>query len=118
MNFKRLIIAALATVGTLVTLSQGSALEPWKVFGYKNVWPDCVGKVCCDDYQAKPLPCAVGVKCFECPDYCRKPLPCAQGVKCFECPDYCPKRLPPVCCASGKNLRCVPTRLPPVTIDK
>ena len=116
MKFEKIIIATLATVGTLATISQGWALEPWKASGYKKFWPDCVEKFCCDDYQAKPLPCAAGVKCFECPDYCPKPLPCAAPVNAFCCDDYCRKRLPPVCCPSDKTLRCIPSWLPPVDV--
>ncbi|MDP6556465.1 MAG: hypothetical protein QGG71_17475 [Pirellulaceae bacterium] len=111
MNLRKLIIALAAVVATT---SHGLAFEPIQKSPSRwSGWPDCVGKVCCDDYQPKPMPCTTGVNCFECPDYCPKPLPCPLPVKAFCCDDFCPKRLPPVCCTTTKNLRCVPSRLPP-----
>jgi hypothetical protein len=71
-------------------------------------WPNCVRKTCCDDYQPKPLPCAVPWKRFCCDDYCPKPLPCAVPVKPFCCDDYCPKPLPPITCPPCADLKCPP----------
>lgn len=115
MNLKNLIIALAVSVGII---SPASAIEPMlKLAGDRNCWPDCLGKYCCDDYHPKPLPCAAGVQCFECPDFCRKPFPCLPPVKtAFRCDDFCPKPLPPICGPSPKNLRCIPSRLPPISL--
>jgi len=114
MNLKPLIIAMAVTLGII---SQAQAFEPLlKLQREWNGWTACVETYCCDDYHAKSLPCAVGAKCFECPDYCAKPLPCLlSGKAAFLCDDFCPKPLPPTCYPSVKNLRCVPSRLPPTT---
>lgn len=112
MNLKKLIIALAAVAATI---SPGFALEPIQKMASRGFcWPDRVGKFCCDDYQAKPIPCAIRVTRFECPDYCPKPLPCPVPVKASCRDDFCPKRLPPVCSVSTKDLRCVPNRLPPI----
>lgn len=99
----------------LLTLAQAQAFEPFAwLSGHTRCRPNCVGKFCCDDYDGKPLPCAVGANCFECADYCAKPRPCLPAGNSFCCDDFCPKPLPPICCANAKQLRCVPNRLPPI----
>ena len=73
--------------------------------------PDCIGKWCCDDYQAKCLPCVKVPFCFGCDDYCRKSLPRVCAPLCFSCDDYCKKCPPPVCRPPLlATLRCVPQR--------
>ena len=72
--------------------------------------PDCLGKRCCDDYHAKPLPPVHGVKRFCCDDYCPKVLPPVLPVKHFCCDDYCPKLLPHVHCPPCTPLTCPPPR--------
>jgi len=120
MNSKKLPIAlAVVLTVALTGLAGAQAFEPltW-LSGHAKCWPNCVGKFCCDDYDGKPLPCAVGANCFDCADYCPKPLPCLPAVKAaFCCDDFCPKPLPPTCYTTAKNLRCVPSRLPPVEKD-
>lgn len=113
MNLKELLIAFAVTVGVI---SQAAAREPLSIFsGQTKCRPSCVGKFCCDDYCGKPLPCSVRAHCFECVDYCAKPLPCPPARKTAFCyDDFCPKPLPPICWTSAKNLRCVPSRLPPI----
>lgn len=70
--------------------------------------PDCVGKRCCDDYHAKPLPPVRAVKKFCWDDYCPKPLPPALPVKQFCCDDYCPKLWPKIHCPPCGPLTCPP----------
>lgn len=114
MNLKKLIVVFVAAASGI---SQISAFEPLSIFpGHSKCWPDCVGKFCCDDYCAKPLPCLpVGKMGFACDDYCRQPLPCPPfGKTGFCCDDYCRKPQPPPCFAGGKDLHCIPNRLPPL----
>ncbi len=114
MNLKKLIIVFVVATAAM---SHANAFEPLSLLhGHSKCWPDCVGKFCCDDYCAKPLPCLpLGKTRFDCDDYCRKPIPCQPAGKTTTfCDEYCRKPLPPVCYAGGKNLSCIPNRLPPI----
>ncbi len=70
----------LMSVGVLLlSLQTSSAFDLWKGLSGLRM-PDCVGKVCCDDYRGKCPPCVQPVKRFECDDYCRKCPPCSRPV--------------------------------------
>ena len=100
--------AVLITVSSNL-LAGGNAAQ--KRLNLHRSWPRAIGKMCCDDYDCKPLPTSRPWCCFQCDDYCSKPLPYAVGVCRFCCDDYCgkpmPKVSPPPC-----DLKCIPNRLP------
>lgn len=101
-------ILVLGMLGWLTLPLAADAAEPsCRWFG--SAVPDCIGKWCCDDYDAKSLPCVDVPLCFGCDDYCPKALPCGGVPLCFQCDDYCPKCLPPTCSSPLlEHLRCGP----------
>jgi hypothetical protein len=61
--------------------------------------PSALLSGCCDDYDAKPLPCPRDL-CYGCrqDDYCMKPfpwIPCFPGCRLADC--YCSKPCPELC---------------------
>ena len=72
--------------------------------------PDCIGKWCCDDYDAKCLPRICTPIRFGCDDYCKKELPCGCTSFCFHCDDYCKKCLPCVCASISTASAMRPSR--------
>src|SRR5436190_2120695 len=101
---------------TVLTVLPIAMLCAWSTLGAGECWhdflhgiciPDCMQMRCCDDYCAKPLPCARCVNCFCCNDYCRKPSTCTRCVPQFCCDDYCPKPLPCMSCPPcSRYLKC------------
>ena len=75
-------IAVLLALLTPASQARSANLLSDMLGGYAKCWPNCVRKVCCDDYCAKPMPCARGVCEGLCPDYCKKCEPCARPWYC------------------------------------
>jgi hypothetical protein len=101
-------------LGLVIILSRSATADFGHGLLHGIFVPDCIGKRCCDDYQAKPLPPTCQVKQFCRDDYCPKPMPCPLHVQRFCCDDYCPKPWPWIFCPPCSDLSCPP----PLRCDK
>jgi hypothetical protein len=104
MNWRRITFSAVFMLLVCQPVMAGNHFGSF--FNLGKYWPNCVSKVCCDDYCPKPLPCVQQVGCGVCDDYCSKPVPCTKQVCCFGCDDYCKKCLPPIKCPPCTGLIC------------
>ena len=106
-------IAAVAPAAACVlsiALSSGVtwAGDLWQLPLHPDCWPNCVGKLCPDDYCRKPAPCICEQNCYTCDDYCPKGAPCPCPVRTFCCDDYCRKGAPDPCCGPKQAGACAP----------
>ena len=93
---------------SLWATSSAQAMNWNAFFCLDRCWPDCIKKVCCDDYCPKPMPCVKRVCKFGCDDYCPKPEPCVKKTRATRCDDYRPKCPPVIKCPPCGHLKCAP----------